>query len=266
MKDRISRKDFFSKKNAVDRKGGFPYENFDLIIETIKSMERSTYHSFYIVDYMRKGFLYVSENISHLCGVDAAMVKKAGYKFYVDNVPEEDLEMLLEVNSSGFDLFNTFPVAERRGYALSCNFHIRDVDGVERLVNHKLSPLLLNEDGKIVLAICTISLAACNIPGQFIMKKTGEDTFYEYSFDRHCWIKRDEIVLSEMEREIIYLSTQGYTMAEIAKKLCKSVDTVKTHRRNVFKKMNVKNIAEAVMYAINHNMIFNPSRGYRKKK
>lgn len=42
---------------------------------------------------------------------------------------------------------------------------------------------------------------------------------------------------------------------DIAKILSVSVVTVKTHRKNIFKKLGVKNITEAVQYVENYNII-----------
>ena len=61
--------------------------------------------------------------------------------------------------------------------------------------------------------------------------------------------------MSETEREVLRLSAQGYTMNEIADRLCKSVDTIKACKRNLFAKMGVKNIAEALFHATNYQMI-----------
>lgn len=124
-----------------------------------------------------------------------------------------------------------------------------------RLINHKLTPLILTKDGRIWLAICTISLAAGNEPGNVIMKKPDSGTFYQYSLYDHEWEERREIVLTDNEREVLSLSTQGYTMNDIADNICKSVDTVKAYKRSIFQKLDVRNIAEAVAYAQNHQLI-----------
>lgn len=124
-----------------------------------------------------------------------------------------------------------------------------------RLINHKLTPLILTKDGKIWLAICTISLAAGNVSGNVIMKKPGAGIFYQYSLYDNKWEEHKEIMLTDNEREVLSLSTQGYTMNDIADNICKSVDTVKACKRSIFQKMDVKNIAEAVTYAQNHQLI-----------
>ena len=252
MTSNIQIGDFFSLQNSVENINESDYEKTDLIIEAAKAFERSTYQCVYIIDYFKKGFLYVSSNIARLCGGDAEKIKDFGYKFYIDYVPEKDLKMLVEINNNGFKLFNTLPVYERKDYTISYNFHIIRSGGggrSTRLVNHKLTPLILTKDGRIWLAICTISLAAGNETGNVIFKKNGAGKFYEYSFYDHKWEERPEISLTDNEREVLSLSTQGYTMNDIADNICKSVDTVKAYKRSIFQKMDVKNIAEAVTYA-----------------
>ncbi len=246
--------DFFSLQNSVGNITEADYEKTDLIIEAAEAFERSTYQCVYIIDYFKKGFLYVSKNIARLCGGDAEKIKDFGYKFYIDYVPKDDLKMLLEINNSGFKLFNSLPIGERKGYTISYDFHIMRGNR-RRLINHKLTPLILTKDGRIWLAICTISLAAGNDPGNVIMKRAGSGQFYEYSLYDHKWEERKEIVLTDNEREVLSLSTQGYTMSEIADNICKSIDTVKAYKRSIFQKMGVKNIAEAVTYAQNHQLI-----------
>lgn len=246
--------DLFSLLNSVESINESDYAKVDLLIKAAKAFERSTYQCVYIIDYHKQNFLYVSTNIARLCGEDAQKIKDFGYRFYIDYVPSEDLKMLLEINNSGFKLFETFPIGERTEYTISYDFHIKK-DKRKRLINHKLTPLVLTDSGKMWLAICTISLASGNKSGNVIMKKSGAPVFYEYCFHSHKWVEKQEISLSDTEREVLSLSTQGYTMNDIADNIYKSVDTVKACKRNIFQKMNVKNIAEALMYAQNHQLI-----------
>jgi DNA-binding NarL/FixJ family response regulator len=55
--------------------------------------------------------------------------------------------------------------------------------------------------------------------------------------------------LSQREIEVIRLMADGLTSTEIAEKLFLSDHTVKTHRKNILKKLNVHNSSQAVQYA-----------------
>ncbi|MEQ9442993.1 MAG: response regulator transcription factor [Cyclobacteriaceae bacterium] len=61
--------------------------------------------------------------------------------------------------------------------------------------------------------------------------------------------------LTKREREILKLIAEEYTNPEIAEKLYISPRTVDTHRRNLILKLNVKNTAGLVRYAIKHELI-----------
>lgn len=65
-------------------------------------------------------------------------------------------------------------------------------------------------------------------------------------------------VLSEREIEILKLVAQGKSNKEIAENLFISVNTVKVHLTNVFKKTGVTSRTEATLYAIEHGFINSP--------
>ncbi len=58
-------------------------------------------------------------------------------------------------------------------------------------------------------------------------------------------------ILSLREREILRLVAKGRTSAEIARGLKISVRTVGNHRYNIMKKLDLKNAAEVVAFALN---------------
>lgn len=62
------------------------------------------------------------------------------------------------------------------------------------------------------------------------------------------------ITLTRREKEILRLISQEYTNKEIGEKLFISQRTVDTHRRNLVKKLGVKNTAGLVRYAILHGI------------
>lgn len=226
--------DFFLHSNEVGHISKEDYDKIELLVDAAKAFARSTYQCVYIIDYFHQDFIYASDNLAYLCGLEPEQLMEAGYQMYIDHVPDADLQMLLEVNKKGFDLFNELPVGDRLDYTISYDFHLTN-GRHSRLIHHHLTPILLSDDG--------------------IMQKNGERSYFEYSTLRHKWEKKEGITLSETERDVLRLSAQGYTMNDIADRLCKSVDTIKACKRNLFAKMGVKNIAEALFHATNYQMI-----------
>jgi DNA-binding NarL/FixJ family response regulator len=64
-----------------------------------------------------------------------------------------------------------------------------------------------------------------------------------------------EQILTKREVEVLKLICNEYTNADIAKKLFLSVDTVNSHRKNIFLKLGVNNTAGMVKYALQHKLL-----------
>ncbi len=67
--------------------------------------------------------------------------------------------------------------------------------------------------------------------------------------------------LTRREREILQLIAEGNTSAEISDKLFISPRTVDTHRANLMSKLDIRNTAGLVRYAIDKNIVASSSKG-----
>lgn len=60
--------------------------------------------------------------------------------------------------------------------------------------------------------------------------------------------------LSDREMEVMKYYYRGLRAEQIADKICISVETVRTHKRNVFKRTGTCSLAEFLLYAKNNNL------------
>ena len=70
-------------------------------------------------------------------------------------------------------------------------------------------------------------------------------------------IPEESVHLTSSEIEIVRLIAGGMTTKEIAEKKCISFHTVNTHRKNIFRKLNVSNASELIIHAIKAGLIDN---------
>jgi len=70
--------------------------------------------------------------------------------------------------------------------------------------------------------------------------------------------KQAEIPLTKRETEVLKLIAQGHTNQEMADKLFISLYTVETHRKNLVGKLDIRNTAKLVQYAIKMGLIESP--------
>lgn len=62
-------------------------------------------------------------------------------------------------------------------------------------------------------------------------------------------------VLTKREKEIVKLISEGLTNVEISRQLFISIDTVDSHRKNLYTKLDVKNTASLIRYAVENGIV-----------
>ncbi len=224
-------------------------------LDAVKAFARLTYESVYIIDYETMTFEYVSENPLFLCGHSSEEVMKLGYDFYFKNVPENDLALLNIINEAGFDFFKDLPGDEKILYSITYDFHLLNTDGKKTLINHKLTPLLLTKEKRMWKAMCIVSLSHHKSAGNICIFKQGSDEIWELDLKDKGWYKSEKPKLTKREIEVLHLYAQGLSISEIADKVSVAPDTVKYYRRQIFERLNVSTIAEALAYAVNSKIM-----------
>ncbi len=224
-------------------------------LAAVDAFSRLTYESIYVINYEEMTFEYVSENPLFLCGYSAEEVLKLGYAFYFQNVPENDLKLLTQINEAGFDFFKNVTGSEKKKYSITYDFHLLNKDGRKILVNHKLTPLFLTKDERMWKAMCIVSISHHKNAGNVCIYKEGDDQRWTLNIEHNIWHKSVKPILTKREIEILRLHAQGLTINQIAEKIFVVPDTVKYYRRRIFERLAVRNMVEALSYAINSKLI-----------
>ncbi|MDR7132558.1 DNA-binding NarL/FixJ family response regulator [Algoriphagus sp. 4150] len=79
-------------------------------------------------------------------------------------------------------------------------------------------------------------------------------SYFDWIADFKTDQTKDELKLSEREIEIVKLIVGSKTSSEIANLLFISEATVKTHRKNIFKKLKIHHATELLNFALNNNL------------
>ncbi len=245
---------YFISANAVDDIPESYYQKLEPVLQTIEAFTRNTDKVVYVVDYLKKNFLYSSDNIEELCGITKEEMLEMGYLFHANYVPREEQQMLLELNKAGFEFYENLPMKERDGYSISYDFHVKKGDRVT-MIHHDLTYLVTTRKGRIWLALCTMSPSSSMTPGNIIMRKKGSRTIHEYDLETHKWIERKLPKLNPTEKIILTRLMQGYTMEDISKNEGISLNTLKASKRLLFVKLNVNNISQAITFCMNYKLL-----------
>lgn len=241
---------FFEPIKATQYIGSDNYALVEGYLNALKAISKLYDLSYYIIDYYRKNFFYVSSNPLFLSGYSQEEVLKLGYDFYGESVPQEDLLLLFELNEAGFKFFYELPVERREHATISYDFMLKHKSNNSLvMINHKLAPLLLTEDGNIWMAICLVTLSSRKSSGDVHVIMRDDHTRYDFSKEEKLFKKSEVKKLSKKELEVLKCIAMGYSMDNIASIMHLSVSTIKNHKTSILKKMQVVNIAEAVFNA-----------------
>ena len=123
--------------------------------------------------------------------------------------------------------------------------HFKEIDRL--IVCGKL--MLIGDDP---IENCPCANYALNIENQKEMVERFQEFFFEPETNNSDKIKEQ---LSERELDVLKAVAHGYSNKETADKLCISINTVITHRKNITDKLGVKTIAGLTVYAIMNNII-----------
>lgn len=227
----------------------------EVCVRVAEAVARSTNSSVYVIDYATRDFLYVSPNPLFLCGKSADEVRRMGYAFYLEVVPDDELQMLYEINEAGFSHFYSVPCERRLNLSIDYDFHIRVAERRLQLIHHKLTPIFLDKSGNIWLALCTVTVSPMKTVGNIVVTDNYTNESWTYSLVGRRWRTVDPIQLSEQEQTLLRLAVRGMSNSEIGERMFISVNTVKYHKKNLFLKLHAKNIAEAVAIAANFRLV-----------
>lgn len=246
---------FFDSRNTVYHISEEDKAQLGNYLEAIDAFSRITYKSIYVIDYEKKCFEYVSDNPLFLCGLSSKEVLDLGYAFYFRFVKKEDLDLLLKINEIGFEFFERVPIHERKTYTISYDFHLVNEKKKTILINHRLTPIFLNEKGKIWKAMCVVALSSNYSAGNITITKQGSNDFLKFDLSSNSWMREEKPRLSEREQQILEYSAKGMSLKEISEKVFLSTETVKFHRKKITEKTGTQNISEAISYAKMNKLI-----------
>ncbi len=201
--------------------------------------------------------------------------------FIVDDHPmvQEGMRSLL-ANEKGIELCGYAMTAQScLGFFINntadvilMDINLPDMSGIELCANIKK-----NYPGIIVLGLSTFNQGSYinkmmeNGASGYVLKNADKEELLEairevnkgktyLSFEAGQAMRKDistaQIpLITRREKEILSLIAEGYTNPEIAEKLFISPSTVDSHRKNLLAKMNMKNTASLIKFAVENKLI-----------
>jgi len=231
------------------------YNLFESKLQIIKDMLRICNENILILDYYKGEYAYVSSKDYLYCGYSENEVLEMGSSFIQKITEDEDKQFIERVQGLFIEYIHTLPLERRGKVTLFMNHRVKDKRGSQFSIDIRLTPFLLNKDGYIWMMLGTASFSAKAQQMEAYIETSDSLERHNYSFTKKCFVPTKMETLTDKERLILLLNSRGYTEQDTANNLHISVNTVKSHKRNIYKKTHTTNFSEAFVYASMHRML-----------
>lgn len=213
-------------------------------------------HFIYIFDCSTLRFHYLSRNVNKVIGYNHEFLVRKGADFLDKIVHHEDMQFVYESLRKSWRFVISKPDATRKAYSISFDFRIQKYDGQYVRILQQNKVLNLDRKGNIlyILGICT-DITHWHKDNHLSLTIVGPEE--EQNF---CCISpsnepsyREK--LSNRQKQILQLLSEGFCSREISEKLHISQNTVNVHRRNMLERLNLHNTNSLIKFAISHRII-----------
>lgn len=186
-----------------------------------------------------KGMVSKNENVQFVKTFESAKVFFEGYNDGDYDIIISDIEM---PEMTGTELVSAIRDISKRQRILILSMH-KDHSLIHNLFNLNINGYLMKDASPSVLNEALDEIMRI---GRYVTKDI-EDIL---SADPN----NEEYSLTKREIQIVQLISTGSSNKEIGEQCFISETTVKTHRKNIMLKLNLKNTAELVRYAIENKI------------
>lgn len=199
-------------------------------------------------DYRKLNLAFFTGNVEELTGYPASMFRAQGMEISFAMIHPEDRKELFRFQKIVFDSFHQLTLAEKYTYEFSytTRWVHRTTNEISWMLG-KVRPYLIDLAGNFAMDLHII--VQLHTPP----KTVGYDWNYSYKKEdgSRIFVSKNSpntriISLTKKEKEIVKLILDGKESKGIACDLNISVNTVATHRKNILKKLNARNVGEMV--------------------
>ena len=240
---------FNNASSAPDRKD----LDISSMISHISAASRISNQSMMIIDFDEHVLLYMSDSMLYLDEATAADFKRNCANPYWSLISDKTLPYLLSLRDGYLSLSSQIPLEEYSKHICIFEYPI-SIRGHEFYINQTFSPLWMRDDGITGIGVFTIKPSSKRDISCIVVAPSGRRWVFDYKNNRfeEFNLKTD---LSLTEKALLQRARKGMSNEEIAADLFISVNTVKSHKLRIFKKLNVNSIAEALVIVGNYHLL-----------
>ncbi len=223
-------------------------------IDMAQAFARMSYQGVYLLDVSNNHFIYSSNDPMLRCGLDEGQFRELGIDAFKQVLVEDDYLLMCDAFTDVIAARKLVPIDLQSHFVAYLNFHIL-YNGRPAMVSHKLTVIAEDRRGHPQLILGLVSPSIHDKPGFILARLMNTDTIYRYQPETHSWETATVPHLTDNELTMLRLSIQGHSLDAIGRLMFKSTESVKYYRRQVYEKLGVRNISEALAYAADYCLL-----------
>lgn len=219
----------------------------------IKKYQNHSISTIAINDHREMNFVFVSKNIDRLLGYPHKEVVKNKLVLSNEIIHPQDINRSALLFEDIFKFYFSLPLDERLNYKFCNEVRLKSKSGSYVWLLHEFEVVKFDFLGKPLVSLSQVkditAIKEDETQNLWIGKYFRDGNYrIELSKKYHC--HPVSLNLSKRELEILKLLSSGFCSKEIAERLHISLHTVNTHRQNMLRKTNSRNVCELIKYSL----------------
>jgi len=233
----------------------FPAKKSYSIVDHLSDLLAVGPYYYYVIDVIDYSVQQVSDSTLKIHGLTSAPMT---LKEIIDQIHPDDLDFVLKAEEATLVKMKEIGFQHQLYLKTSYCFRMRVANGSYHMFHHQAIHLAKDDRGCLTSALnIHTDIQHITQTNNKIVLVTGIGTRDDYcQIDLSQREPKSAIpLLSKREMEIVALVAKGNSSPQIAEKLFISPDTVRTHRKNLFRKTATKSVGEFVRKCIEWGLV-----------
>lgn len=216
----------------------------------LRHLETMTQLCYWIFDYHRNNFYFISGNTDFFAAKDKPFVQENGYDYFIRNTHPDDILYLLAIHKTAWKyLLNMRNDTTITNLKICYVIRLKNSEGDYVQVSQQVKPIETDSNNNMWLTMGVFEIVSpkVNYPPYIQNTVTGEvikmDEIQSVSTNNTA----NQVTVSE--KSLLQLISKDLKETEIADRMNISRNTVRSHRKNLYRKLQASNKQEAIKNA-----------------
>jgi DNA-binding CsgD family transcriptional regulator len=216
--------------------------------------------SIVVMDFRERCLSLISNRDIFLYSFSSEDVGRLGYAFFYEIIHNDDISLFIKMHRA--ILNSPYIVNEKVQSEIAYFYFTIRHKNLFRLHNkqhylmicYKLKPIFINK--KIRYGICSLTISGMSDPGNLRVYFNDNTKFDAHPLSSGKWNTVEGFHLDEYDKMVLRLAKHGLTDKQIAEEIGLSYERLRHRNSELYQKLGVKNMEQAIVVASNHLMLF----------